>query len=93
MQPLNGVLILAAVVLILAYLIARPHIGTVYVEYTYETHNYLPDLKTLRPVDRYLSRAECDQEASKAMDAALLVDAASSSLDACKPSTELLWGW
>jgi len=104
----NGALMLLAVVLVLGYLIARPHVGTVYVEEQSGSHivSIFPDSHPhpWRPFHEFRSEALCEADASRNTEA-------ESNLQMqmirrygewgsehvisfrCRAETRLLWGW
>lgn len=87
LKRFNGLAFLIAAALVLSYLVARPHLGTVNVLYIYSTTNGIPD-KTGAAIDRYPTRAECDkrtQSDSEALGTRLF--------ETCEPQVTLLWGW
>lgn len=96
-KRLNAILVLLAVVLALGYLIARPHVGTVYWEWSIPDNLLEPPGHPGHQVERFSTLAECKKDAKDANDANLAADLAGSKVKhpyyACVPETALLWGW
>ena len=93
---LNGLWILLAVVLILGYLVARPHLGTAYVEYV------VSDNGQKHEGGVFVHRADCDREAASVSAAPGPVSGSGEMIPdfshlprwaGCRAETRLLWGW
>ncbi len=88
---INGALMFIAVVLALGYLVARPHLGTVYVE-------EIRDVIAKAPWERYdefrseaLCRADARQRNNNAPDEARVIKVLFSYR--CRIDVRFLWGW
>jgi len=97
LAKLNGVCVFLAVVLVLGYLVARPHIGTVYTEYMYGGPGRPPGSVTRTTTDPFVSRAECEREVKSLNDPIVALEVAQKRVIGlfyrCKTETRLLWGW
>jgi len=97
---LNSFFILVAVVLILGYLIARPHIGTFYQEQWIDKDTGRVDTGIGGEFHRFLSSAECKQDAEQ-VNLAMVAGSTGAgstgtlpkSIYVCASRTELMWGW
>jgi hypothetical protein len=80
---------LLATILVLAYLITRPHLGSVTLLYAYAVHNGVPDASPLYVADQYATRSDCEKRVSSDLAVAVHIKM----FESCQTETHLLWGW
>lgn len=93
---LNGVCFFLAVVLILGYLVARPHLGTVYVERAWyiDTTKDSANMRTfIGDAAEFRGEGQCNQHAKEVTENSMMIDARKWQSDDCRAETRLLWGW
>ncbi len=88
---LNGVGFLLAVVLMLTYLIARPHIGTLYTANTFLTNVQTLQTRTGTLGYPYTNRADCERAIASYEHTASPPGIVATGI--CTPKIQLLWGW
>jgi hypothetical protein len=84
-----------ALAIVLFYLIARPHVGTVYVRSVVTTLNGVASSTHGTALKVYPSSAECEKDAHIENQGELQLGSGKSEglFWSCSASTRLLWGW
>ena len=98
----NGIGLLMSVVLVLGYLIAWPHLGTVYVETMSTFDNQTMATRDLGDVDDFPTRARCSRDVRRNEYTETYAQVAALNLGRtlttriiyrCQSEVRLLWGW
>lgn len=85
----TGLVVIALVILVLGYLIARPHLGTVwYLSQTKVSNSQT----TVLTKEAYLTQASCQRDADTMNTPIEGVSSFPGLAFGCQPQTKLLWG-